>query len=116
MAYDHFLGPPWKIALVLLPFTTSEMKFSPIPALRKALKETLRKRGYEVIGARSIGVDPFRDMPLFLGQQRRPVIFDVGANVGQTVEISSASCRSRGFMPSSRVLRRSRSSSAIPQP
>lgn len=40
--------------------------------------------GFDIQRRRPFGIDPFRDAHTILKQQRSPVIFDVGANVGQT--------------------------------
>jgi FkbM family methyltransferase len=45
----------------------------------------LRKLGYD-IHKFQVGRNPFRDMQRLIGRERASVIFDVGANVGDTIE------------------------------
>jgi FkbM family methyltransferase len=52
--------------------------------LRKLVRRTLRPFGYEVRGLREIGVDPIRDLRRIFGTRAPAVIFDIGANTGQT--------------------------------
>jgi len=49
----------------------------------------MRRFGYRIQRFRPqppFGIDPFRDMRKLLPVDRSPIIFDVGANVGQTIE------------------------------
>lgn len=52
---------------------------------RVCIRQLLRKRGYDIHKIQ-VGRDPFHDMQRLIGWQRAPIIFDVGANVGQTIE------------------------------
>lgn len=45
----------------------------------------------------ALGMDPFQDMRRFLGGEGSPLVLDVGANVGQTVE------RVQGVFPGARI-------------
>lgn len=56
-------------------------------AIKKQMKEALFQLGYKInhITPNELGYDPFRDMSLLTGNGRRAVIFDVGANVGQSI-------------------------------
>jgi FkbM family methyltransferase len=60
--------------------------------LRGGISRLLSHLGYEVrrirapqTDAHRLGQDPFADLWHLAGQQERPVIFDVGANTGQTI-------------------------------
>jgi len=55
--------------------------------LRTELKKLLRRCGYDLIKVPkvNIGANPFDDMQRFTKSVDEPVIFDVGANVGQSV-------------------------------
>jgi FkbM family methyltransferase len=56
---------------------------------KKVVNPFLRRFGYRIqrVGAEptSFGVDPFRDMRELIPAGRSPVVFDVGANIGQTI-------------------------------
>jgi FkbM family methyltransferase len=54
--------------------------------MKQLLKRVFRRFGYEISRIDNIGVDPFTDMARFLPTGERWVIFDVGANVGQSAE------------------------------
>ena len=59
-------------------------------AARQLIKQALHRLGYDVQRIASdpdeaMGRDPFADMKRLLGAKPSPVIFDVGANVGQSV-------------------------------
>jgi len=61
--------------------------------LKEAIRTLVRRSGFDIVRARkgsigkdTIGVDPFIDMQRFIKGQKQPVIFDVGANVGQSVD------------------------------
>lgn len=59
-------------------------------ALRQRAKGTLSALDYDVRHRPeepSLGVDPFADMRKILSDPLRTVVFDVGANVGQTIEL-----------------------------
>jgi FkbM family methyltransferase len=55
-------------------------------SLRKLLNPLLEPFGYQIFHGNpgSMGLDPFRDMHRLVGSPR-PIIFDVGANSGQTI-------------------------------
>jgi FkbM family methyltransferase len=55
--------------------------------IKKSIRRIVRRCGFDIIrfNREQIGVDPFVDMQLFLNGHKHPVIFDVGANVGQSV-------------------------------
>ena len=52
---------------------------------RVYIRRLLRKLGYDIHKIQ-VGRDPFHDMQGLVGWQPAPIIFDVGANVGQTIE------------------------------
>lgn len=58
--------------------------------LKHGFKRALARFGYELRrlpgGAPPLGQDPFADMRRLLENEARPLIFDVGANVGQSIE------------------------------
>jgi hypothetical protein len=59
--------------------------------MKRAVKSGLRQLGLEMkwlprSEQLSIGLDPYQDMRMLTCAIARPVIFDVGANVGQTVD------------------------------
>lgn len=54
--------------------------------IRHAIHKSFRTFGYQLTRARGPGFDPLHDMRQFLPQVDRPVIFDVGANQGQSVD------------------------------
>jgi FkbM family methyltransferase len=62
--------------------------------IKQTVKTGLRRFGFEVQRTPhslapdkvSVGLDPYHDMRRLTGAIARPVVFDVGANVGQTVE------------------------------
>ena len=55
--------------------------------IKKTIRRLVRRCGFDIRCRRNgIGIDPFADMQLFLKGQKEPVIFDVGANVGQSVD------------------------------
>src|SRR5258708_5323886 len=63
-------------------------------SIKQALKVGLRRFGFEIQrlphaiapGKVSVGLDPYHDMRRLTDAMARPVVFDVGANVGQSVE------------------------------
>jgi len=63
-------------------------------SIKQAVKTGMRQFGFEIQrlprslapGQVSVGLDPYHDLRRFAGANARPVIFDVGANVGQSVE------------------------------
>jgi len=67
--------------------TISTVK-SGLQSARRAIRETIRRCGYDVqhYDRARLGQDPFTDIRYFLKGRERPVIFDVGANVGQSVD------------------------------
>ena len=56
--------------------------------IKGVIRDLFRKAGYDVVRYKSDerGLNPFQDMRFFLNETKCPVIFDVGANVGQTVD------------------------------
>lgn len=52
--------------------------------VRDCIRGALRKLGYDIHKIQ-IGRDAFRDMQRLVGPQSAPVIFDVGANIGDTI-------------------------------
>lgn len=54
-------------------------------SVRGFLRSQITRLGYDVRRLRTIGADPFCDMKQLLAGEDRPMIFDVGANVGQSV-------------------------------
>lgn len=64
----------------------------PGQSFKRSIKAGLRKLGYDIRrtakeAQRPLGQDPFSDMRRFIGAGYSPLIFDVGANVGQTIEL-----------------------------
>lgn len=57
--------------------------------IKKAIRGLVRRAGYNITNraVTKIGVSPLWDMRLFLKKCLNPVIIDVGANTGQSVEI-----------------------------
>jgi len=55
----------------------------------KAIRKVVRRTGYDIKRhiPGELGVQPFEDMKHFLKGVSKPVIFDVGANIGQTVGV-----------------------------
>ncbi len=56
--------------------------------MKGLIRDILRKIGYDVVrySPGEFGQDPFQDMSFFLKGIQNPVIFDVGANIGQSVD------------------------------
>mgnify|MGYP001122910860 CR=1 FL=1 len=56
--------------------------------LKKAIRKLARRAGYDIVtfDPQIIGYDPFVDMQHFLKEEKKPLIFDVGANIGQSVD------------------------------
>ncbi len=59
--------------------------------LKKSVHSLIRKAGYELVRVEQpnqdqLGRDPFLDMRFHLSGVAQPVIFDVGANIGQSVD------------------------------
>lgn len=52
--------------------------------LKRAIREAVRKCGYELCRTQRFGFDPLRDISAIYGNRRVKAIFDVGANEGQT--------------------------------
>jgi FkbM family methyltransferase len=52
---------------------------------KTVIKYALSSLGYELRRTRNLGLDPFKDMSHFVTSST-PVLFDVGANVGQTIK------------------------------
>jgi FkbM family methyltransferase len=62
---------------------------------KRTIKAGMRKLGYDIRRMakgtqRPLGQDPFSDMQRFISAEHSPLIFDVGANVGQTIELCAA--------------------------
>lgn len=67
-----------------------------IPYMKRLLRRSLNRIGYDVIRLKpherlhlnltNVGRDPFLDMVRFLPENRRTLIFDVGANEGQSIQ------------------------------
>ncbi len=53
--------------------------------LKRVIKYGLSSLGYEVRRIPNVGWDPFKDMSHFVTSST-PVLFDVGANIGQTIQ------------------------------
>jgi FkbM family methyltransferase len=56
--------------------------------IKRAIRGIVRGTGFDIVrfDAGRFGVNPFADMQHFLKGQESPVIFDVGANIGQSVD------------------------------
>ena len=56
--------------------------------MKRLIRDLLRSIGYEVTRSspRPLGLDPFQDMGFFLKGLKSPIILDVGANIGQSVD------------------------------
>jgi FkbM family methyltransferase len=58
-------------------------------SLRSQIKALVRRFGYEIRRVRvldsTLGHDPFNDMRYLTGELQSPVVFDVGANIGQSI-------------------------------
>jgi FkbM family methyltransferase len=58
--------------------------------LKRTINSVLGRFGYRIQrigpGATSLGIDPFRDMRKLSVAGDRPLVFDVGANIGQSIE------------------------------
>jgi FkbM family methyltransferase len=54
--------------------------------LKNTIRKLLRRNGYDIVQTTDLGVNPFADMQRFLKGQKQPMIFDVGANEGQSVD------------------------------
>jgi hypothetical protein len=68
-------------------------------AAKKLVQGLTRKMGYDIrkVQRYAMGTNPYTDMSIYLEQEKRPVIFDVGANHGQSLE------KFKALFPSSRV-------------
>lgn len=76
--------------------------------VRDCIRWLLRKLGYDIHKIQ-VGRDPFRDMQRLVGRERAPVIFDVGANAGDTIESFRAvmtQAKIHAFEPSPETFRR----------
>lgn len=72
--------------------------------MKRFIKQIFQKAGFDLVRIKTgrIGQDPLDDMAYFL-RDDRPVIFDVGANVGQSVEKFRSrlpNCTIHSFEPS----------------
>lgn len=56
--------------------------------IKNSIRNLVRRSGFDIVRfpKKQLGVDPFIDMQHFLSGYEKPVIFDVGANVGQSVD------------------------------
>ncbi len=56
--------------------------------IKRLIRDSLRKIGFNVTrcNQKSRGLDPFIDMKYFLENERSPLILDIGANIGQSVD------------------------------
>lgn len=56
--------------------------------VKNFIRKTLRKRGFDIVQfhGTTIGVDPISDIKRFLKKYDNPVLLDVGANTGQTID------------------------------
>ena len=63
--------------------------------IKKTIRRIVRRTGFDLVRFKwnQLGVDPFADMQQFLNGQESTLIFDVGANIGQSVD------RFRGLIP-----------------
>lgn len=73
--------------------------------VRKTIRGLVRQTGFDIVRyqGKRLGVDPYKDMQRFLKGVNEPVIFDVGANVGQSVDDFKATfpgCTIHSFEPS----------------
>lgn len=54
--------------------------------IKRTIRRIIRGTGFDVVRyGKELGANPFADMRRFLKAQESPVIFDVGANIGQSV-------------------------------
>jgi FkbM family methyltransferase len=60
-----------------------------ISIIKKSIHQVLKKSGYDIHKVKpfKIGDNPHKDMEFFLRKTESPNIFDVGANIGQSVEL-----------------------------
>jgi len=67
--------------------------------IKKAILSLARRAGYDIVrlNKSNIGEHPFSDMQHFLKEEDEPVLFDLGGNIGQTVD------RFRAAFPKSRI-------------
>lgn len=79
-------SPAWLADVSLLPSFPPKKALSVAMSLRKLLNPLLEPFGYQIYHGNpgSMGLDPFRDMRRLVDSPR-PLIFDVGANSGQTI-------------------------------
>jgi FkbM family methyltransferase len=56
--------------------------------LKRAIRNLARRGGFDIVRVRrtDVGRDPFRDMQRFLAREKKPLILDIGANIGQSVD------------------------------
>lgn len=68
-------------------------------AAKKLVQDLIRKMGYDIrkFQRNTIGISPFTDMSIFLEHEKRPMIFDVGANHGQSLK------KFKALFPKSRI-------------
>src|ERR1700722_3433811 len=83
--------------------------------LWEAARGLVRKSGFDIVRYPPQSRDPFEDMAFFLANTERPTVFDVGANVGQSVKKfrhSMPECVIHSFEPSPRTYGRLRETCA----
>jgi FkbM family methyltransferase len=54
--------------------------------MKEAISSLLARLGYDVRNTANLGISPFADMRRFVPAGKEPLILDIGANVGQSVE------------------------------
>ena len=54
--------------------------------MKQLIRRLLNSIGLDAKSKQALGLDPFKDMQFFLAGNKCPVIFDVGANTGQSVD------------------------------
>ncbi len=64
--------------------------------MKNQIRKLINKMGYNIVPITQTGKNPMGDMKMFL-QNDQPLIFDIGANVGQTIN------RFRSVFPKSKV-------------
>jgi hypothetical protein len=83
-----------KLRATLTPIGASERSDLMLISIKKVLRSLIRRMGYdfrklqigEQIGPDQIGQNAYSDIKRFIAPNSSPVIFDVGANVGQTID------------------------------
>jgi FkbM family methyltransferase len=65
--------------------------------IRRLIRKLLNAGGYDIRPYQSMGRNPFEDMRLLLGLEPQPIVLDVGANVGQSIDVF------RSYFPTSTI-------------